>query len=171
MFINNIAYSSFQQCSEELEEEEVTFGPDSHYKQRLDSVDEYVNRKYNYVQGSHMIRSETDEFAKTMSDRTASEVINIRDVSMDTIKWLSHRLGPFLSAKYLSRNLLRMMVLCYLGEEQLMSIEDKGTSLVLCSIINFFKYCISAHFFLCTCCHDNVFDKSLSIIFVLIHKY
>ena len=85
-----------------------------------------------------MIRSETDEFAKTMSDRTASEVINIRDVSNETIKWLSHRLGPFLSAKYMSRNLLRMMALCYLGEEQLMSIEDKGTSLVLCSIINFF---------------------------------
>ncbi|CAG2226311.1 WDR81 [Mytilus edulis] len=123
------------QVSEEVEEEEVSSGPDREDKGRGCPDDQYLNKKpiitnmNNNGPGMHMIRSETDEFAKTMSDRTASEVVNIRDVSMETIKWLSHRIGPFLTAKYLSRNLLRMMVLCYLGEEQLMSIEDKEDKL------------------------------------------
>ncbi|KAL5008764.1 hypothetical protein ScPMuIL_014345 [Solemya velum] len=71
-----------------------------------------------------LIRSETDEFNQTMSDTGAVSTMNIRDVAAESIKWLAHKLGPVLAAKYMSRNLLRMLALCYLGEEQLMVVSD-----------------------------------------------
>ncbi|XP_013406370.1 WD repeat-containing protein 81 isoform X2 [Lingula anatina] len=48
---------------------------------------------------------------------------NVRDVATETVKWLSQKLGPVLTAKHLSHNLLRMLVLCYLEEEQLCFVE------------------------------------------------
>ena len=85
-----------------------------------------------------MVRSETDDFRQIHYTQT----INICDVAAESIKWLSHRLGPLLTAKYLSKNLVRMLALCYLGEEQVDALPETGKTLLILTLVmlNIFMY-------------------------------
>lgn len=103
-------------------------------KDKLESVSSYSEisniSDSNVMSSLGLIRSETDEFNQMSSDTGAVSTMNIRDVAAESIKWLAIKLGPVLAAKYMSRNLLRMLTLCYLGEEQLTMAP--GTEIKIC---------------------------------------
>ncbi|KAK3712669.1 hypothetical protein RRG08_058571 [Elysia crispata] len=96
---------------------------------------------------SDMVRSETEDLMLSLSANASScasgefggdgsdaggagAILNIRDIAADSVKWLCHKLGPTLASKFLTRNLIRMMALCYLGQEQVQLIDhNEDTSI------------------------------------------
>lgn len=106
--------------------------PSSSKRNQLNTIDCEIGSKISTEDADLLEASMAAKKDKSISVSTAVSSVKpsnwgdqqtqyqISDMSAESLIWLSHRLGPVLTARHLTRNLLKMLTLCYVGQENIM---------------------------------------------------
>lgn len=106
--------------------------PSSSKRNQLNTIDCEIGSKISTEDADFLESSMASQKAGREKSVTAPSVSSstkpcdqqtqyqIADMCAESLIWLSHRLGPVLTARHLTRNLLKMLTLCYVGQDNIL---------------------------------------------------
>ena len=90
-----------------------------------------TDESHTYHDSSDNAHSYHDEFTHPMTKSSLihpSVGVSISDLASESVKQLAAKIGPVLATRHLSRNLLRVLSLCYFGQTMCAPFSHKGSS-------------------------------------------